>query len=216
MTAKKPEFLRTDPEKIQRNRFLEFSLYLIPFFVIFVGLVVATQYWAYLVGYKRFYTDIPIFVTKFRIFGLEKGYPFFNPFLVILIVSANPFDQLVQTYVLQAYTPLYISAFIAVLLFISIGIFRKQKFKNEHVYGTARWATEKDLEEIGMCMQEGIILAQQASAEVTAKVNKLNSSISLSLHKNAPFIGHSGGTNTLMIAPTRSGKGVSSVQQPPA
>jgi type IV secretory pathway TraG/TraD family ATPase VirD4 len=54
-------------------------------------------------------------------------------------------------------------------------------------------------------------LAEFQRARLAAKVNPKNSSVSLALKKAAPLVCHSGGTNTLMIAPTRSGKGVGSI-----
>jgi type IV secretion system protein VirD4 len=83
--------------------------------------------------------------------------------------------------------------------------------KNDNLYGTARWATEKDLKRFGLTRRFGVVLGEFQRAKVGYRVNAENSSISLTLKKSAPLACHAGGTNTLLVAPTRSGKGVSSV-----
>lgn len=206
-----PEFLRSSPTKVQRNRFVDLLLYLIPVSVALIGIFASSQYWAYLVDYDFNYTDIPFYITKRKFLWFEPGYPIFNPFDVFLIQLFNPGDPVVQKNITNALLPETIGGIISVIFFVIIGILRKKHAKNEHIYGTARWGNEKDLHKFGLDLQEGVILAQFRKAKVDFKVNPANSSTSLILKKNAPFVGHGGGTNTLMIAPTRSGKGVSSV-----
>jgi type IV secretion system protein VirD4 len=83
--------------------------------------------------------------------------------------------------------------------------------KNDNLYGSARWGTEKDLKAFGLAHDRGVALAQFYKARVSFKVNPENASISLILKKTAPLVCHAGGINTLLVAPTRSGKGVGSI-----
>ena len=82
--------------------------------------------------------------------------------------------------------------------------------KNDRLYGTARWDTEKDLKKFGLCEKHGVVLAQQYSAKSEAIINK-KGNFGLKLMKPAQLICHAGTSHTLVIAPTRSGKGVGTV-----
>jgi type IV secretion system protein VirD4 len=138
-------------------------------------------------------------------------YPVYNPGLCFLYILAHPFDAKVQTAFYKGIIPFLISALAALLLFFIISALRGRHDKGEKLYGSARWADEKDLARFGLCQENGVVLAQQRKALVDFAVNPANASVSLKLRRAAPLLCHSGGTNTLMIAPTRSGKGVSSV-----
>jgi type IV secretion system protein VirD4 len=70
---------------------------------------------------------------------------------------------------------------------------------------------ESDLKKFGLTQEHGVVLAEFQRADVRARINPESASISLRLKKPAPLVCHAGGTNTLMIAPTRSGKGVGSI-----
>ena len=209
--SKRPEFLKQDPSKVQRNPVLEVLHILIPLLFILIGGQIAAQYWAHAVHFQVYYTDLPWYITKHKIFGLEKGYPLFNFFNIFLTILANPFDKTVETYVLNFLIPFFIASIFAVASFLIIGILIRRNSKNRHVYDTGRWGNEKDLEKFGLCMENGIVLGEQVSADVTFTINPKNSGLSLKLIKPAPLVCHAGGTNTLLIAPTRAGKGVSCI-----
>lgn len=206
--SKRPEFLKLDPSKVQRNPVLEVLHILIPLLFILIGGQIAAQYWAHAVHFQVQYTDLPWYITKHKIFGLEKGYPLFNFFNIFLTILANPFDKTVETYVLNFLIPFFIASIFAVASFLIIGILIRRNSKNRHVYDTGRWGNEKDLKKFGLCMENGVVMGQQVSAEVSFEINPETNGLSLTCTKTAPLVCHAGGTNTLLIAPTRAGKGV--------
>jgi hypothetical protein len=55
------------------------------------GTVVFAQTFARLAGYNPEYTDSPVLITKDKFLFLKPGYPFYNPFLIFLNISSNPF-----------------------------------------------------------------------------------------------------------------------------
>lgn len=209
--SKKPEFIKSDPSKVKRNPVLEILHILIPFLIVMIGMQVAAQYWAHAVHFQRAYTDIPWYITKHKIFGLDKGYPLFSFFSIFLTILANPFDSTVETYVLNFLIPFFIACAFAVATFLIIGILIRRDSKNRHVYDTGRWSTEKDLKKFGLCMDHGVVMGEQVKADVTFEINPETNGLSLKLIKPAPLVCHAGGTNTLLIAPTRAGKGVSCI-----
>jgi type IV secretion system protein VirD4 len=212
MPKNRNEFLRSRPAQQNKNLLYDISNFIIPVSFVLVGLVLFAQYFAKYVGYDWRYTSQPFFITKSSFLFIPAGYPFFNPFIIALTCIAHPFDPLINSILLNALYPLIISAIAAVIAFFVISFIRGSGLnKAKNLYGTARWASERDLKKFGLNQTNGIVLAQFQRAVLDFKVNPSNSSISLIQKKSAPLICHQGGTNTLTIAPTRSGKGVSSI-----
>ena len=191
----------------------DLSNLILPILIVVIGLIISTQTYAKLVGYNPKYTDAPFFVTTRKFLFIDEGYPFYNPGLILLIVMSHGLtDNLIQSVILQSLFPFFVSAGIAVLFFFVVSGIRGYGLnKNDNLYGTSRWGTEKDIKKFGLSEERGIVLAEFQKADVRAKVNPKNTSIQLSLKQLAPLICIGGDTNVLMIAPTRSGKGVGSV-----
>jgi type IV secretion system protein VirD4 len=218
------EFLRGKPgRRNQRLRF-DFINLAAPVLLVLTGCLVFAQVYAGRMGFQSAAVGRPFFIApaplpflgaNVRTSGgagiLTPAYAFFNPGHCFLYILAHPFDKAVQTAFYQGMLPFLVCVGCAVLLFFVIAALRGNLDKGENLYGSARWGTEKDLAKFGLCQSNGVVLAEQKAAKVGFSVNPANASISLKLHKAAPLVCHSGGTNTLMIAPTRSGKGVSSV-----
>lgn len=212
MPGQKNEFLRARPALRNRNILYDISNFIIPVVFILAGFVLFAQTFARLVGYDPDYTDPPFLVTKFKILFVPKGYPFFNPFIILLNCLAHPFDKVINSVILASLFPFFICAIAAVISFFAVSFIRGAGFnRSRNFFGTARWASEKDLGKFALARDRGVVLAQFQKAFVSFKVNPKNSSISLKLKKPAPLVCHEGGTNTLTVAPTRSGKGVSSI-----
>ncbi len=207
------EFLRKRPAERNRKVLFDLSNLILPVLIVVIGLVISTQTYARLVGYNPKYTDAPFFVTTKKFLFIDEGYPFYNPGLILLIVMSKGLtDNLIQSVILQSLFPFLVSAGIAVVFFFVVSAIRGYGInKNDNLYGTARWGTEKDIKKFGLSEKRGVVLAEFQRADVRAKVNPKNTSIQLSLKKLAPLICIAGNTNVLMIAPTRSGKGVGSV-----
>ncbi len=207
----KNEFLRHDPK--ENNRKLKFDLanIIFPLLIILIGLFLSTQKFAELVGYNPVFCDKPVFLLKHSIGKYPVGYPIFDPFTIFILVLKHPFDHTVQKAVSSAIIPGAVCAFLAVITWLVIAILKSKNLnKNDHMYGTARWATEKDLRKYGLCENHGVVLAQQNSAVSEAIINK-KGNFGISLKRSAKLICHAGTSHTLVIAPTRSGKGVGTV-----
>ena len=207
------EFLRKRPAQRNRKVLYDLSNLLIPVAIAIVGIIVSTQTFARMVGYNPRYTDLPFFVTGRKFLFIDEGYPFFNPGLVFLNILAKGLtDSVIQSVILQSLFPLVLCAAISVATFFVISGIRGYGLdKNDRLYGTARWGTEKDVKDFGLSEEYGVVLAEFQKAKVRAKVNPKDGSVQLRLIREADLICLAGNTNVLMIAPTRSGKGVGSV-----
>ena len=207
----KNEFLRQDPKKGNRKLIYDLTNLIIPVFILIIGIFLSTQKFAEMIGYNPSYCDTPIYILKHDIWKYPAGYPIFNPIVILITMFRNPFDHLVQDAIAQASIPGTICAIIAVFTWLAISIIRSAGFnKNDKLYGTSRWAIEKDLKKFGLCEKNGVVLAQQYSARSKAIINK-KGNFGLNLFKPSRLICHAGTSHTLVIAPTRSGKGVGTV-----
>jgi len=210
--ATRNEFLRSRPAQRTRNVLFDLSNLIIPVFVVVTGFILFAQTFAKLVGYNPVYTDAPVWVTRDKFLFIKAGYPFYNPGIIAITITSKPFDKTINAVLFQSLFPLLVCVGIAVLLFFVVSAIRGYGLnKGDNLYGSARWGTERDLRKFGLTQKTGIVLAQFQKADLRSKINPKNASVSLILKKSAPLVCHAGGTNTLMIAPTRSGKGVGSI-----
>ena len=145
------------------------------------------------------------------VFTLKSGYRFYNPLIFIIGMMKYAFNETYSYYFFKAIPPTFICLVTAVLLFVLTSIFVNSHQKNQHIHGTARFATRKDLKKYGMLQHYGVVCGELAEAKVNYKIDAEKASLTLHCKKPAPLICHSGRTNTLLIAPTRSGKGVSCI-----
>lgn len=208
----KEEFIRTDPDAAHKVYWLAVLNWIVPFLCILAGLVLTTQKFAVLMNHDYNVIGRPLFI-------LNGAYRVYNPLIFILGMFKYAFDDVYSYYFFQAAPAAFIALVVAVLLFLITSIIVSAHQKNQHIHGTARWATRKDLEKFGMLQPRGVICGQLSSANVGYHTDKEKMSLVLDLPKNlvtrkvhvAPVVCHSGRTNTWMIAPTRTGKGVSTV-----
>lgn len=209
--SSKNEFLRGKPQKNNRKLLYDLTNLLIPALIIIVGAFISSQIFAENVGYNRRFCDVPIYILKHKIFGLPKGYPIFNPFVIMISMFTNPFDKNLQDAIGNSVMPGVVCSVLGVVTWLVISVIRTAGMnKNKNLYGTARWGTKKDLKKFGLCEKHGVVLAQQYSAQSEGIINK-KGNFGLKLTKKAPLICHAGTSHTLVIAPTRSGKGVGTV-----
>lgn len=205
------EFLRKKPKKNSRKLLFDLTNLIVPVLIVVVGIFISAQIFAEHVNYAYRWCNAPIFILRHRVFGLPEGYPIFNPFVILLTMFTNPFDAYLQDAISASVLPAMLSAVIAVVVWLVIAIIRTAFMNNnDNLYGTARWGTEKDLKRFGLCEPHGVVLAQQYSAVTEQTINKAGN-FALKMSKQAPLICHKGTSHTLMIAPTRSGKGVGSI-----
>lgn len=83
-------------------------------------------------------------------------------------------------------------------------LFRDKK----NLYGTARFATKHDLAQNGLLKDNGVVCGELKNAVVLANKKK-DGSLKMTLIRPSQLIVHPGMVNTLLMAPTGSGKGVS-------
>lgn len=207
----KNEFRREAPKSQNRKLIYDLTALIIPITLIIIGIFLSSQKFAELVGYNPRYCDQPIYILKHSYGKYPAGYPIFNPLVILITMFTNPFDEVAQNAIPIAVIPGAICAIAGVILWLLISIIRSYGAnKNQKLYGTARWANEKDLKKNGLCEKEGVVLCQQWSANTEMTINSKGNK-GLKVKKTAPWVCHSGNSHTLMIAPTRSGKGTGSI-----
>ena len=208
----KEEFSRGDPDASHKVYWLSVVNWVLPILCILAGLFLSTQKFAPYMNYDPSVIGKPLFV-------LPSGYRVYNPLVFILGMLKFMFNDTYSYYFFKAAPPALIGLITAALLFLITSILCSAHQKNQHIHGTARWATVKDLKNYGMLQHYGVVCGELAHARVGYHVDAEKASLTLDLPKNpitrkthvAPLVCHSGRTNTWMIAPTRSGKGVSTV-----
>ncbi len=210
MGKKNPsEFIRGKPTSGNREQLFAALNKLNTFFLIFLGLWVSTQYCAYLFGYNPEFVGYPAFIIRHP--RLPHGsYPVYLPWMYFswLFTHIKKYSDIIQ----KALRPWLGISFGAIVLYTVITYFRGFRQSAENVFGTARWGTKKDLKTEGLLDNEGgVVYGQLFDAKVIATLDKKKGSVSLHLLKSSLIITSIGITNVLLAAPTRSGKGVSTV-----
>jgi len=204
--SNKNEFLRGKPADASGRRVLSFFFKFIFVLIIIGGFQAAAQKFAYSIGYDPRWVGIPAFVV--RIFGRPFPiYPFWNLFAWTLSNYKQKaiYDLLYPAWMLAVY------ACIAAVVFLLFSEFLLVGFKKQNIFGTARWAIKKDLEKAGILqLKGGVVLGQLADAKLDYAYDNVKDSVVLHLKKSSRKIIQSGIYNTMLSAPTRSGKGVSS------
>lgn len=212
MFKKKEEFSRDDPKSYGHYYILRALNWLVPILVVVVGLFITTQKFAPMMNYDERVIGKPLIVLK-------SGYRLYNPGVFLLGVFKYAFNEGYSNYFFKAFPPTGISFIIAFFLYFVTALILNSHQKNQNVHGTARWGVLKDLKDLGHLQRYGVVCGELAKANVYSKINPEKGNLVLHLHINfltrkpeiAPLICHSGATNTWMIAPTRSGKGVSTI-----
>ena len=208
---KQNEFLRGKPSNGNREQ-LEAALNKLGAIIIIIfGMWLSTQRFAKSVLYDPSWTGYPFYVFRWEAFGIE-AYPLYYPWLYPWWCLSYWGKTPIHPYLSAALPPLIITSSISVVLYTIITYFRGFKQRAENVFGTARWARRKDLKKAGLLGKKGgVIIGQLFNAKVTSKLNEKSNSESLHLKKPSHIIVQPGIYNILLAAPTRSGKGVSSV-----
>ena len=198
----KNEFRRDKPD---RSGNISFSMMhkIIPLVICVLSLVTAVQFLAFRLHYDPAIVGYPWFF-------LNK-YPVYFPFLMfpLIIKGISADDQQLGKIILDSAMLMLIGICTGVMVYFILVWSRRTGKKNRNIHGTARWANVKDIKAIGLFEDSGVVLGQQENAKVDYTVS--NGSVTLSLRRASKILRHSGQTSTIMFAPTRSGKGVSSV-----
>lgn len=212
----KEEFSRGDPDRTYKVFWLTALNWIVPIGVFLAGIIISTQKFAPLMNYDEDVIGHPLYVFK-------NGYALYNPLVFLLGIIKFAFNDAYSYYFFQAAPPTLIGLVSAALIYMLTSILVNAHQRNQHIHGTARWANEKDLAHYGLIEKFGVVCGQFSRANTTFDVNREKASLTLHAGRKNPFtqkydkpqvaplICHSGRTNTLLIAPTRAGKGVSSI-----
>jgi len=201
------EFLRGKPRDAKDEQALNLIMKIITLAAIFIGIWAGTQRFCKLVSYDPGWVGQPSYVLQIG----KIIFPIYKPWLIfywtIMYYKRTDIHHLLyNAYKIIGYTSISAIAFYFFVEFILM------KSLAQNIFGTARWATKKDLKKAGLLQTKGgAILGQLAGAKVYAKYDQIKDSVILHLKKPSQKIIQSGIYNTILSAPTRSGKGVSSV-----
>jgi type IV secretion system protein VirD4 len=209
MTKNSSEFLRGKPTSGNREQVFAAINKLFSFMLIFFGLWVSTQYFAFLMGYDPHFIGYPFKILRGSWF---KGgsYPLYLPWEYFYWFLKFFKDAVKASLLKEAIYPWLAISFFAIVLYTVITYFRGFKQVAENIFGTARWGTKKDLKKEGLLDNSGgVVYGMLFDAKVLATLDKKEGAVSLHLEKSSGIISSVGITNTLLAAPTRSGKGVS-------
>jgi type IV secretion system protein VirD4 len=195
------EFLRRSPKSGNEAHLFAWVTKLGAFLVIFLGLWVSTQRFARLMRYRPEYVGYPQYV-------LFKKYPLYAPYKYLDWLVSYFAKPGYRDFLYQAGKPWAVISAVAVIAYYFCDYLHKSK----GFYGTARWAKTRELKREGLLSgRGGVVYGQLASARITYKMNLDTGAIAFTQKRAARLIMSVGLTNTLLAAPTRSGKGISSV-----
>ncbi len=209
------EFTRGDPDRSRKFFLGSVAGIIVPLICVAAGMFMSTQLFAAYMNYDPDVIGQPLKV-------LPNGYRIYNPVYFILSAIKYFADEDFSDYLFRSAPPIIIGFAAALMIYMLRGVLLTGHQKNQHIYGTARWARKKDLIKFGLMQRYGIVCGETANAPVTYKIGGENND-KLILHLKNSFIReyvthqppkagrlvcHSGATNTWVIAPTRSGKGV--------
>ena len=199
------EFLRGKPRDAKDEQFLNFLMKVITLAAIFFGIWAATQRFCRSAGYDPGWVGQPFFVIKTGKFI----YPLYQPLLIFYWIIIYYKRTEIHALLYSAVKITGIVSFSSIVFYFLVE-FIIMKNIAQNIFGTARWGTKKDLKKAGVLqLKGGMILGQLANAKVYAKYDQVKDSVILHLKKPSQKIIQSGIYNTLLSAPTRSGKGVS-------
>ena len=196
------EFRRDKPEN---TGVMAFSIMhkIIPLIICLLSLVISTQYLADRLRYDPSILGYPWFIVD--------NYPVYYPFLALplMVRGIAADDQFLGKAIFDSTMILVMGIFCGVVVYFTLSWARTALSRNRNIHGTSRWGNKNDIRAIGLLEDSGVVLGQQEDAKVDYAIT--NGSVKLSLRKASPILRHCGQTSTIMFAPTRSGKGVSSV-----
>jgi type IV secretion system protein VirD4 len=213
MSKKKEEFIRSDPSDIKSEQLRAGINKVMVVALMLIGVWAGTQYFAHLVYYSEEWIGKPFFVIR-NIPLVKISYPLYLPWSLVMWIARywHPKFADIHPYILKASRPMVIICSAGLIVYTVLTFLRGFLSKAENIYGTARWGGKKDVEGAGLLGKKGgVILGQLDDAEVSASRNPDTNLMSLHLRRPSGLIVQPGTYNVLLAAPTRSGKGVSSV-----
>jgi len=163
----------------------------------FFGTWLTTQYVAYALGYQA-----QLGPFAFVLFGI----PIYEPWAWFM--WAYHYEPYAPQVFSMASWITYGSFFFMVCVMVVLAIRRAKKGGQTGAYGTARWATEKELADSGLCGDHGVVLAQSNDARFHTEANAEGDVKWIMDRSGKALLRHNGPEHVFCFAPTRSGKGI--------
>ena len=172
----------------------------IPLALIFAGLWISTQAFAHMCDYSS------LLGPWWFLYGPT---PVYRPWMLLAWAYKFASWKPVHEYLYEASIWFGVFSAVGLVLYLILSFLRGGYAKRDNLYGTARWATIRDLRHNGLLFAKGVICGQTADAILRADAR--TGTTKYRFIRSSRIIGHIGETSTLMVAPSRSGKGVSTV-----
>jgi type IV secretion system protein VirD4 len=205
-TIMKNEFKRDLNTHEIRNTVFSFSTLIVPILLVVAGLWISTQTFAALFKYDPHVVGYPSFI-------ISGKYPLYFPWMYAgWCLKYWPYPDVYGPYFSGSNGPVMVFSGIAFFVFLGITLAKLFFLSDNNFFGTARWANIRDIKKNGFLQTEGVVLGELYDAEIKSEVIKEGNKqgeVILRLKRPAPLVCHAGRHNTLGIAPTGSGKGIS-------
>jgi len=140
----------------------------------------------------------------FTFFGKQV----FNPVYYLLCFPKYILHKEIHPYLIKSADAFFWCGITAIMIVIIWSLVREIRANIRNIHGTARFATRFDLWKNGLLHRSGVICGETAEAKVIADRVK-DTALHLKLIKSSRLICHTGYANTLLLAMTGDGKGVS-------
>lgn len=177
---------------------------LIPVLTIICSMQIATQKCAKEINYNPKVIGEPILIIK-----NEPIYPFYS--IIFGMLAGARRNNLVLGKIIYDCTKIIVIGTGAALIeYIALVYIRGKLNKvDENLYQNGSWAEKKDLKSMGLLSDCGVVLGQWTDGYVTGTMEK--GSCSLHVVKIGTLIQYNTNVCAMLMCPSRSGKGVSSV-----
>ncbi len=203
MIRRKKSPIRKKP-KSKSSLAFSFAHKTIPILIICVSMQISTQKCAKGVNYNSQIMGNPIMVIK-----NEPIYPFYSIGFGLL-AGARRGNNVIGKIVYDCTKIIVIGTGLACIAYILLVFVRGQMSKeDEELYQKGKWCDFKDLKELGLLAECGVVLGQWTDGYVTGTQEK--GGTSLTVKKTGTLIRYYTNVCAMLMCPSRSGKGVSTV-----
>lgn len=200
--SKKSEFIRGKPKN---KTGFTFSIIhkIIPIFLILICMIIATQKCARDINY-----DIKIIGKPFVII---KGEPFYPPWAILIAwaVAGSKANFTVGDIIYEDLKIVAGGVFVAIIIyFVLVYVRNAMNKEDKNQMNSGRWANVKDLKNVGLTAEKGVIIGQRYEAVID--VTNENG-LKLDIKKIAPLVAYCTNVSGMLMAASRQGKGIGTV-----
>ena len=177
---------------------------LLPVFLLLLGITIGSS--IFVVDNNLTDAHAPMFMVGQ--YGVYSPNIFFMYFLKDLSTTDTVINKTMHNYN-RSSNVIVVFTLIAMTVFFVMSYARTLLIRNKDLLGTARWGKFADLQESGLLATDGVIFGQTNDAVVDTKTTPKG--IEYKMKRLGTLIGHNSLAHSIIIAPTRSGKGISCV-----